>query len=67
MIVDGHSASLEEKVFLTLEEEILSGELKKGEALTEISYTLKGGEEYIRIECIDQNGCTAWTNPYFFD
>ena len=40
---------------------------EEGETLTEISYTLKGGEEYIRIECIDQNGYTAWTNPYFFD
>ena len=39
----------------------------EGEALTEISYTLKCGETYIRIECVDQNGQTAWTNPYFFD
>ena len=40
---------------------------EEGKPLTEISYTLKGGEEYIRIECIDQSGQTAWTNPYFFD
>jgi len=38
-----------------------------GEVLTEISYPLKGGETYIRIECIDQDGCSAWTNPHFFD
>lgn len=35
MIVDEKSFSLEEKAFLTLQEEILSGVLKKGEALTE--------------------------------
>ena len=39
---------------------------KDGEKLTEIVYPLKGGETYIRIECIDENGCTAWTNPHFF-
>ena len=43
MIVDNQSASLEEKVFLTLEEEILSGELKKGEALTEIALSKRLG------------------------
>ena len=40
---------------------------EEGKSLTEVSYSLKGGEKYIRIECIDQNGNTAWTNPYFFD
>jgi hypothetical protein len=39
----------------------------EGELLTEITYPLKGGEKYIRIECIDQEGNTAWTNPHFFD
>lgn len=39
---------------------------KDGEELTELSYKLKGGEQYIRIECIDADGNTAWTNPYFF-
>ena len=43
MIVDGLSASLEEKVFQTLEEEILSGELEKGESLTEISLSKRLG------------------------
>ena len=40
---------------------------EEGAFLTEISYSLKGGEQYIRIECIDENGNTAWTNPHFFD
>lgn len=43
MIVDSLSASLEEKVFLTLEEEILAGELKKGEALAEIALSKRLG------------------------
>ena len=43
MIVDSQSASLEEKVFLTLEEEILSGELKKGDALAEIALSKRLG------------------------
>ena len=38
-----------------------------GENLTEVTYSLKGGEKYIRIECIDRDGHSAWTNPYFFD
>ncbi len=43
MIVDNQSASLEEKVFRTLEEEILSGELKKGDALAEIALSKRLG------------------------
>ena len=43
MIVDSQLASLEEKVFLTLEEEILSGELKKGDSLAEIALSKRLG------------------------
>ncbi|MBP3684918.1 MAG: CehA/McbA family metallohydrolase [Oscillospiraceae bacterium] len=39
----------------------------EGGTLTEGTYTLKGGEHYIRIECIDHAGRAAWTNPIFFD
>jgi len=35
--------------------------------LTEVSYPLKGGERYIRVECRNEAGETAWTNPHFFD
>lgn len=35
MIIDNFAKSLEQSVFLKLEEEILNGELKKGESLTE--------------------------------
>ena len=36
-------------------------------ALTQGTYTLKGGEQYLRAECIDFDGRAAWTNPIFFD
>ena len=37
MIIDATSKSLEERVYYELEEEILNGTLKRGEALTELS------------------------------
>lgn len=39
MIIDANSLSLEEKVYAQLEEEILTGKLKPGEQLKEISLT----------------------------
>lgn len=35
--------------------------------LTTATYTRKGNEKYIRVECIDYTGHTAWTNPIYFD
>jgi hypothetical protein len=29
------------------------------------SYRLRGTEKYVRVECVDQFGNTAWTNPIF--
>ena len=43
MIVNKNAKSLEESVYLTLEEEILSGKLKKGESLTETSLSARLG------------------------
>ena len=43
MIVDKNTHSLEERVYLTLEEEILSGKLKRGETLTENSLSTRLG------------------------
>ena len=34
-----------------------------GVPLTEAFYPLTGKETYIRAECIDEHGHTAWTNP----
>lgn len=43
MIVDKNTKSLEESVFLTLEDEILSGKLGRGEMLTEIALSARLG------------------------
>ena len=43
MIVDNLSHSLEEKVYFSLEEEILSGRLKSGESLTEVALSRRLG------------------------
>lgn len=43
MIVDKNAKSLEESVFQKLEEEILSGKLKRGDTLTEASLTTRLG------------------------
>ena len=43
MIVNKNAKSLEESVYLTLEEEILSGKLKKGDSLTETSLSSRLG------------------------
>ncbi len=43
MIIDNFAKSLEQSVFLKLEEEILNGELKKGETLTENSLSSRLG------------------------
>ena len=43
MIVDNYAKSLEQSVFLKLEEEILNGDLKKGDTLTENSLSARLG------------------------
>lgn len=43
MIIDNFAKSLEQSVFLKLEEEILNGELKKGDTLTENSLSARLG------------------------
>lgn len=43
MIIDNRAHSLEESVYFTLEEEILSGKLKEGETLAEISLSKRLG------------------------
>lgn len=37
------------------------------EGQTEAVFALTGREKYVRIECIDEAGWSAWTNPIFFD
>ncbi len=43
MIIDNYAKSLEQSVFLKLEEEILNGDLKKGDTLTELSLSARLG------------------------
>ena len=43
MIIDHYAKSLEQSVFLKLEEEILNGDLKKGDTLTELSLSARLG------------------------
>lgn len=43
MIIEGHAPSLEEQVFLSLEDEILSGEIAIGSVLTELSLAKRLG------------------------
>ena len=38
----------------------------KGEKITRAEYPISGNEKYIRIECEDGRGRTAWTNPIYF-
>lgn len=37
----------------------------KNDTLTSASHKLRGNEKYVRVECVDHNGNTAWTNPIF--
>jgi len=40
---------------------------EEGESITEAEHKITGEEEYIRIECTDARGRTAWSNPLLFD
>lgn len=38
---------------------------KPGETIQEARYLMQGDETFVRVECIDERGRTAWTNPIF--
>ena len=38
---------------------------EEGQELTALSCPLKGGESYVRVECVDAQSRTAWSNPIF--
>lgn len=42
------------------------GKNLQGEKLKEASFEFKNKEKYLRVECIDEKGRRAWTNPFFF-
>ena len=42
---------------------IVRGE--NGSNITQGTYKLTGNERYVRVECIDEHGKTAWSNPLY--
>ncbi|MBD3183472.1 hypothetical protein GF312_14335 [Candidatus Poribacteria bacterium] len=42
-------------------------EAKDGEYLTKVEHKIRGSENYIRVECIDNQGRMAWSNPIFLE
>lgn len=51
--------------FISYDKRGYSRRNKAGGLITKATYPLSGSENYIRIECQDKNGKTAWTNPMF--
>ena len=39
----------------------------EGDTLTHAEFRLRGTETYLRVECVDERGRTAWSNPIFAD
>ena len=39
----------------------------EGESLTSATWKLRGEEVYVRVECEDSRGRTAWSNPIFYN
>lgn len=37
-----------------------------GDDIARAEFELRGNEDYIRVECVDRFGKTAWSNPIFF-
>ena len=40
---------------------------KDDKLLTEAEYALRGSERYVRVECFDKDGKTAWSNTIIFN
>ena len=38
---------------------------KQGDLITSASYRLFGDETFVRVECVDEKGRIAWSNPIF--
>lgn len=36
-----------------------------GATISEATYHLRGKEKYLRVECVDAEGRTAWSNPFY--
>jgi hypothetical protein len=52
--------------FVTYESVGISGfHADNGGKLVSARYKLRGDEKYVRVECTDETGATAWSNPIF--
>lgn len=40
---------------------------KKNSFFSQFEFKLKGNEKYLRLECVDENDCIAYSNPIFMD
>ena len=66
MIVDKNTKSLEEGIYQELEEEILSGALRRGDTLTENSVTARLGASRTPVRSAlhrlaeEAKGCNSW-------
>lgn len=58
---------VEKVYFLTYPGRGYSRRSPDGSPTTHATYKLSGNERYVRVECVDASGKTAWTNPIFFD
>ena len=62
-----HCSNVHRIHFITQKRRGFSSFMHDGSAIQGAEYKLKGWETYVRIECIDNSGKTAWTNPIFFE
>ena len=69
---DGHTVEVEcspvrEVRFVSYERRGSVTLAAQGQTVTGGKHTLKGNEVFVRVECVDDAGRTAWTNPVFLD
>ena len=38
---------------------------EEGKFLNEVQFSFQNGVDYVRVECIDEKGKVAWSNPFF--
>ncbi len=66
-VVFAECSEVDRIYFLTYEGRGFVRYAKNGGTITSATYPLKGYERYVRIECQDAYGRTAWTNPIFLE
>lgn len=56
-----------ERIYFITESHANSRMNGEGETISSSTYEITGRENYIRVECVDKYGKTAWTNPIFVE